>query len=107
MAFFNRRFRLRSLYPVSSSGYTFGVGAVGTAEKAFVMLNAVSYNSAAAMQAGGGQRLYSALKTIKGIGPILKDNVERFIVDIVTDEAGAHSSPRVWGEISCEVLSAK
>lgn len=92
MVFLNRRFRIGWLYAVACGSYAFGMGAVGTAEKAFVMLNAMTYNSAAAMQAGGGQRLYGALKTIKGIGSILKNDIERFIVGVVADEAGSHGS---------------
>jgi hypothetical protein len=72
---------------------------VGTAEKALIVLHAVTYNSASTMEASGGKGLDSALKAIEGVGSTVEYDVERFIVCIVTDKARSHRFPREYGGI--------
>lgn len=87
------------LYPISGFGDALGVSAVGAAKKALIMLDSMAYYSAATMEAGGGKGLNRAFKAIEGIGSALQDDIKRFVVGVVADEAGSHSSPMYGGRL--------
>lgn len=67
------------------------MGAMSTAEKALIMLNAVSNNSTSAMEAGRGKCLNGALKTVEGIGMPLEHDIEGLIVNVMTGDACSHN----------------
>jgi hypothetical protein len=75
------------------------VSAVGTAEKALIVLHTVAYNSASTVKAGWGKGLDRALKAIKGIGSTVEYDIERFIVCVMTDKTRSHRSPCEYGGI--------
>lgn len=62
-------------------------------EEFIVVLNAVSDDTTAAMQACRRKSLDSTFKTIECVGVALVKYVERFIVVVLTNETGAHVNP--------------
>ena len=85
------------LDPISSLSYSLRMGTVRPAKVRIVVLNTVPYDSAPAVQAGRGQRLDRAFKTVKGICMTSLNDIEGFIVSVVTSSAGSH---RAWSSFS-------
>jgi hypothetical protein len=63
---------------------------VSPAEVFIVVLNTVPYDSAPAVETGGSQRLDRAFKTVKGVCMTSLNDIEGFIVSVVTNGAGSH-----------------